>query len=301
MKPFPEILSEYLLSLKTERQYSDATISAYQVVLQQLGAFLPKNVLLDEIQPEDLELFLAYHARKNRFTPASLSQSVSVLRSFFLFAARQGYIPTHPAEHLHKPRASRQIPSYLTVEETYALLEDIPTDNAVDFRNRVMMEMMYACGLRISEITGLRLSDIRWEEGIFIIHGKGDKYRLVPMTERVKQLLMQYIKTAREKLLRGKSSLYVFVSQKQRKITRQMVFLAFKQACRNAGLDAKRLHPHSLRHSFATHLLLNGAELRAVQMLLGHSDISTTEIYTHIPMDSLLVDYRKFHPRGKLK
>ncbi|MFN4181627.1 MAG: site-specific tyrosine recombinase/integron integrase [bacterium] len=301
MKPLSEVISEFLLSLKTERSYSPATIHAYQVVLKQLSEFLQQwmrhTIFLDEIQSEHLEYFLSYITSKKRPSPASRTQAISVLRSFFSFATRQGYIPLNPAQHLHLPKSSHSIPSYLTVEEVETLLGHIPADSPISLRNRAIMELMYGSGLRVSEVVDLKLSDIRWDDRFIILQGKGKKYRLVPMTERVKSFLREYLEHSREKILKGKSSPYVFVSQKRGKMTRQMIFLLVKQACRDAGLNARTIHPHSLRHSFATHLLQQGAELRAVQMLLGHQDISTTEIYTHIPMDTLLTDYRKYHPR----
>ncbi|MHA2609531.1 MAG: site-specific tyrosine recombinase/integron integrase [bacterium JZ-2024 1] len=297
MKPLSEVIEEFLLSLKTERMYSPATVQAYQVVLKHLADFFSQQILLDEIHPEHLEYFLSFITSKKRPSPASRTQAISVLRSFFSFATRQGYILVNPAEHLHLPRFSRSLPSYLTVEEVETLLGHIPTDSPISLRNRAIMELMYGSGLRVSEIVGLKLSDIRWDEGFIIVQGKGEKYRLVPMTDRVKGFLRQYLEQSRGRLLKGKSSVYVFVSQKRGKMTRQMIFILVKQACREAGLNSKIIHPHSLRHSFATHLLQQGAELRAVQMLLGHQDISTTEIYTHIPMNTLLADYRKYHPR----
>ncbi|MGH8102926.1 MAG: tyrosine recombinase [bacterium] len=305
---------EYLEHLVTERNLSRNTAAAYTNDLGKFATYFRNGAGDPErLRKEDITGFLAHLSMQSNLAPASIAQALAALKGMFKFARRAGYLRNDPTEGVRTPALLRSIPRYLTVEEVTALLQYYPdrwTANqsarhqarknlaAIGTRNRALLELLYACGLRISEALHLTFQDIRFDEQFLIVRGKGDKQRLVPMNRAATDWLKKYIRKPRDGLLGGRQSDFIFVSQKSGRLTRMAAFNVMRDALVGAGLDPRQYHPHTLRHSFATHLLMGGADLRAVQMLLGHADISTTEIYTHILPDDLRAAYRKFHPRG---
>jgi integrase/recombinase XerD len=208
-----------------------------------------------------------------------------------------GLAKADPAENVETPRGWKRLPKALNSDEVEGLLQQPDASVPLGRRDKAMLELLYATGLRVSELVGLRLQDINLERGYLVVMGKGSKERAVPMGEAAVGHLRQYLQSGRPLLLNGKESDALFISARRRQITRQMFWERVKYYVRKAGI-AKKVSPHTLRHSFATHLLDNGADLRAVQAMLGHSDISTTQIYTHVSRERLKNIHEKYHPRG---
>lgn len=309
-----DLSREYLEHLVSERNLSRNTADAYtRVLVRCVAHFATGAGEPARLRKEDITGFLARLSMQERLSPASIAQALAALKGLFKFARRQGYLATDPTEGIRTPALLRSIPRYLTVEEVNSLLEFYPDRwlgqqsvrkkrnkklESIGVRNRALLELLYACGLRVSEALDLTFQELRFDEQFLIVRGKGDKQRLVPVNRTATDWMKKYIRKARDELLGDRQSDHIFVSQKSGRITRMTAFLIIKEAVVGIGLDPRLYHPHTLRHSFATHLLMGGADLRAVQMLLGHTDISTTEIYTHILPDDLRAAYRKFHPRG---
>jgi integrase/recombinase XerD len=210
---------------------------------------------------------------------------------------RENISSINPLENIKQPKIEKKLPSYLTVSEIDKLL-DIPLNNAYDYRNKAMLELLYATGIRISELINLRISDIDFDNDFIRIVGKGNKERIVPFNDISKDYLLKYIEDYRKVLLKKKDSEYLFINNLSRQISRQGFFKILKEICSKQGIN-KNVSPHILRHSFATHLLNNGADLRIIQELLGHSDLSTTQIYTEVLNEKLKNDYNESHPRAK--
>lgn len=299
---------DFLLS---ERNLSKNTALAYRNIFQKFQSFLeslPPNEkvkshparLISHIQEKDVTAFFSEMAKQGQ-SVSSRAQALSALKGVFKFALREGYMDENPAEEFETPRRLKTLPRFLTYEEVCAVLEACDGNSPVALRNRALLEILYGCGLRISEAVGLKMEDVHPDELFLLVRGKGRKERLVPMNRTAFSCLNRYLKEGREALLNNRPSGYVFVSQKGGRLTRQMAFLILKKALIKAGLDPRLFSPHSLRHSFASHLLMGGADLRAVQLLLGHADISTSEIYTHILPNTLKEAYRRWHPRGGWK
>jgi integrase/recombinase XerD len=230
---------------------------------------------------------------------ASIARHLAAIRMFFRYLSGEGLLDDDPAKLLDSPKLWRVLPDHLTVEEVEALLQAFPAaGDALEFRNRTMLHLLYASGLRVSELASLKLTDINFESLLLRIRGKGSKERIVPVAAEVLKMVQKYIRTAREELVYLiPASPYLFVSHHSRKLDRERIWAIIKDAAFRAGIT-KNIHPHTLRHSFAGHLLANGADLRAIQEMLGHADIGTTEIYTHVDRGRLAAVHHKFHPRG---
>lgn len=293
-------VQDFIFYLKAEQRASPNTVDTYQRYLNRWAVFLSEHgrQSLAETREEDLMSFLDRLFREDAMAPRSVAVILAALRGLYRYALYQGWIADNPSEELRRAPISRDIPTYLTEEEMDLVLNQYNDQGPISIRNRCLLEMMYGCGLRVSECVTMLLENLHMDERFVVITGKGQKHRLAPMGSQAYQWLTLYLEEARPQLLKKRKSNRVFVSQKSGSITRQAIFGIVKDAVKRAGLDQRLYSPHSFRHSFATHLLLNGADLRAVQMLLGHADISTTEIYTHIPGDALRQEYRRFHPRG---
>ncbi|MHA2621654.1 MAG: tyrosine recombinase [bacterium JZ-2024 1] len=293
-------VEDFVFYLKAEQRASPNTVETYERYLRRWAIFLSERgrVSLSETHEEDLYAFLETLFRESAMSPRSLAVVLAAIRSLFRYGLHQGWLAYDPSDEVRRVRIHRDIPTYLTEEEIELVLNQYEGKTPVSTRNRCLLEVMYGCGLRVSECVGLTLESLRADERVFVVAGKGQKYRLAPIGGQAFHWLGLYLEEARPQLLKERKSDRVFVSQKTGSITRQAIFKIVKDAVRKAGLDDRLYSPHSLRHSFATHLLTNGADLRAVQMLLGHADITTTEIYTHIPGDALRQEYRTFHPRG---
>lgn len=236
---------------------------------------------------------------KSGLKNSTLSRKISSLRSFFTFLAKQNIVTHNPLRSIHNPTKQKQLPDFLLFEELNQLLESFDLNDPYQFRNRAMFELIYASGLRVSEAASLTLQDIDIEQRTLRFIGKGEKERMVPFYSDCADLLKQYINEIRPTLMKGKQHHRVFVNQQGEGFTSRGIEFLLDQCAKKAGI-MRSVHPHMLRHSFATHLLDNGADLRLVQELLGHENISTTQIYTHVTLDRLKESYLKAHPRAKL-
>lgn len=233
---------------------------------------------------------------RSKLSDASFARSLSSIRSFYRFLIRYQGVKTNPTRGVRAPKTKRAIPEFLAFDKMMDLFDSFLIEDPVALRNRTMLEVMYACGLRVSEVCSLRLSQIDIDGRVLTVTGKGDKQRIVPFYLRVQKLLERYLQNSRPTFLKEEHT-YLFVSQRGNPISTRAIQLILKQAGMDAGLS-QPLHPHMLRHSFATHLLDNGADLRVVQELLGHSSLSTTQIYTHVTLDRLKKVVDQAHPHA---
>ena len=237
--------------------------------------------------------------RQQGLEESSIARSLAAIKVFFRYLYAEKFSSVDPTAAMDSPRLWRILPDMLSIRETERLLKAFPENSGevLTIRNRAIIELMYASGLRVSETADLKLADIDFDSGMLRVVGKGSKERLVPVAAAVLTLLRKYISASRSELTANiPLSPYLFVSRTGRRLNRERIWAIIKEATLIAGIN-KEIHPHTLRHSFATHLLENGADLRAIQEMLGHSDISTTELYTHVDKNRLLAVHRKFHPR----
>ena len=238
-----------------------------------------------------------YHLKDLGLSPASIRRNVSAVRSYFRFLVGDGLVPTDPSERLDTPQRWRTLPDVLTVEEVQRLLAAPTLDDPLYFRDRAMLELAYGAGLRVSEWIGIGVKDLVLDEGLVRVFGKGSKERLVPIGRGAIGALAIYLREGRRALERGAGRSVLFLNARGEPLTRMGAWKILRKYVDRAGIT-KTVSPHTLRHSFATHLLEGGADLRAVQEMLGHADISTTQIYTHVDREYLRSVHRKFHPRG---
>jgi len=287
----------FLDALWAERGLSRNTLQSYRYDLGQLAEHqraAGRDLLA--ASREDLLHFLAVQLRAGR-SPRSLSRYLSGFRQFYRWLLRDGRISEDPTALIESPKLGRGLPKALSEQRVTALLEAPPVETPLGLRDRTMLELMYASGLRVSELVGLELASVNLNQGVVRIMGKGGKERLVPLGEEAMSWLQRYLRDARPELMGGQSSPLVFVTARKSGMTRQAFWYAIRKYALAAGIG-QAVSPHMLRHSFATHLLNHGADLRVVQLLLGHSDLSTTQIYTHIAREGLKQLHSKHHPRG---
>jgi len=290
-KELEKYVNEYLL---TEYNTSKNTRSSYLYDLKELACFYEgKNIAY--LKKEDLQEYLRKLTNKKARTKAHY---LTVFNNFYVYLVKEDIIKINPCESIKMPKLEKKLPEFLTIAEVEKLL-DIRTSTAYDKRNKAMLEMLYGTGMRISELINLTMSNIYLEDGMVKVYGKGSKERIIPVNDYALECLKDYLLYGRGELLGTKNSEYVFISSRHTNISRQAFFKILKKICDEAGIK-KNISPHTLRHSFATHLLHNGADLRIVQELLGHSDISTTQIYTHLSNEKLENEYDK-HPFNKIK
>ncbi len=290
------LISRYLDSLWIERGLSENTLAAYRRDLEQTAQWLNstrKRFLSAEHR--DLQACLAERFAKGQ-SARSAARWLSALKGFFKYLVLTGEITADPAAELEHPRQGRQLPKSLTGTQVEALLSSPDVERPTGFRDRAMLELLYATGLRVSELVSLELSAVNLRQGVVRVIGKGGKERLVPMGEVAVDWIQRFIDTVRPELLRGPSGV-LFPSTRGRAMTRQTFWHAIKKYAVASGVPGD-ISPHTLRHAFATHLVDNGADLRAVQMMLGHSDLSTTQIYTHVAQQRLKSLVKEHHPRG---
>jgi integrase/recombinase XerD len=287
----------YLSYLAVERGLSRNTVDAYERDVRDFLTFLDGSHR--DLQQADREALLEYIQQLYvRLSARSVMRKVAALRSFFRFLLLDGFIFHDPTETLETPKTWRSLPKYLTVDEVNHLLQQPDLGTLQGIRDRAMLEVLYATGLRVSELVRLRLSDLNFEVGFLRTLGKGAKERIVPIGDSAIEATSTYLKQAYPKYKsKNPSTPFLFLSQKGGAMTRQNFWVLVEKYGKQVGL-ASRLSPHVLRHSFATHLLENGADLRAVQLMLGHADISTTQIYTHVTRERLRKVYQKYHPRA---
>ncbi len=278
-KKWEKVRTDYARYIRVERRLSANTVAAYKRDMEEFSHFILRNygVLPEQVEPTMIERFMAWMYDKNR-SSASQARRLSGIKSFYNFLLLSDKVEQLPTEHVDTPRRERMLPDVLTVEEIDAMLATFDMTTSKGCRDSAMVEVLYSCGLRVSELISLRINDLFFGEGYIRIVGKGDKQRLVPIGSIARdkiQLYMEY----RTPALRSEATL--FLNNRGKPITRVMVFNIIKQAALMAGID-KQISPHTLRHSYATHLLEGGANIRQVQELLGHESILTTEVYTHV-------------------
>jgi integrase/recombinase XerD len=294
------LLDEFSDALWLEDGLSRNTLESYRSDLQQFGDWLAKQKWNDSAlvaaTHSDLLGFLAYKVSV-KVKASTTSRELSSLKRFYRFLLRQGKIQADPSLNIDTPKLPRSLPASLTEADVEALLNVPDVEQSLGFRDRAMLEVLYASGLRVSELVGLEVAQISLSMGVIRVTGKGGKERLAPLGEEALEWVIRYIEEIRSLLLRGKTSNALFVTSRGSAMTRQAFWHLIKRYARLAGI-AKALSPHTLRHAFATHLLNHGADLRVVQMLLGHADISTTQIYTHVARERLKQIHAMHHPRG---
>ena len=295
-----EILRKYKLYLKLEKSLSTNTIDAYLTDLGKLLRFLSEeNIHVYDVTLEHLETFSAGLLDLG-IHPSSQARILSGIRAFYRFLVMDGRLDADPTELLESPQTGFHLPEVLTVEEIDNLIESIDLSTREGQRNRAILETLYSCGLRVTELCNLKLSDLYLEEGFIKITGKGEKQRLVPISPRaIRELQLYFIDRNTMDISSGYED-FVFISRKGKNISRIMVFHIIKVLSEAIGLT-KSISPHTFRHSFATHLLEGGANLRAIQCMLGHESIGTTEIYTHIDRNRLRSEIIEHHPRNRKK
>ena len=293
------VIERFADALWMERGLSNNTLQAYQSDLRKLAAWLvlERSQRLLSVRREDLLEYLADQSRKGR-KPRSTARLLSCLRQFYQHALREGWTKRDPSARIDAPKLGRPLPKSLSEGAVEALLQAPPTEDLESFRDRVMLEVLYATGLRVSELVGLTLNQLSINQGLVRVIGKGNKERLVPLGEEALDWLVQFMKGPRQELLDDRLCPDVFPTRRGAGMTRQAFWYRLKKHAMTAGIDPDSLSPHTLRHAFATHLLDHGADLRVVQMLLGHSDLSTTQIYTHVARERLKTLHEKHHPRG---
>ena len=271
------------------------TLQSYRRDLSQFAVWLTEKSL-NAVTQADLESYVQYRYRR-RVSPRSTARQISALKRFYRLALRDGGIAQDPTVKLDTPKLPRGLPKSMSEAEVEALLAAPLGDEPLAVRDRAMLEMLYASGLRVSELVGLQLRSVNVDMGVVQVMGKGSKERLVPLGEVAIESMLCYLQQARVQLLHGRVSEALFVTQRGEGMTRQAFWYLIKRRARQAGL-LKLPSPHVMRHAFATHLLNHGADLRVVQLLLGHADVATTQIYTHVARERLKQLHAKHHPRG---
>lgn len=296
-KVIPDLITQYLEMLWLEKGLTEHTRNSYQSDLQHFNSWLLKqNRQLISVNKAIILSYLAYRL-EHKFNARSTARLLSTLRSFYRYLVRENICQTDPTLQVEMPKLGHPLPKSLSETDVEALLNAPNVEELIGLRDKAMLEVLYACGLRVSELVSLTLEQVNLRQGVLKTFGKGRKERLVPLGEEAIMWIETYLKSGRALLLAGKISDILFPSTRGEMMTRQTFWHRIKHHAKVAGL-VKTLSPHTLRHAFATHLLNHGADLRVVQMLLGHSDLSTTQIYTHIAQARLQELYAKHHPRG---
>ena len=297
-QPTNPLIEQFLDAIWMERGLSENTLAAYRNDLNGYARWLASQQLPDitAVGREDVQTYLAQRVAANA-SPRSTARLLSTLRRFYAWLRRENRIKEDPTALIEAPKLGRPLPKTLTEKEVEALLAVPNTQAVLGLRDRTMLEVLYASGLRVSELVSLNTMQLNLQQGVLRVTGKGNKDRLVPLGDEAVSWLQRYIQEARIALLNGQACDALFLTQRREAMTRQAFWYMIKRHARNAGIE-KTLSPHTLRHAFATHLLNHGADLRVVQMLLGHSDLSTTQIYTHVARARLKDLHARHHPRG---
>lgn len=292
-----EHLQQFLQHLTIQRRLAANTVAAYSADLHSFFRFIARpETETAVIDKEQVQQFFQF-CRQRRISARSNARRLAALRAYFLFLQERALLAVNPLAEIDAPKIGRSLPKVLSTAEVEALLAPPTAATPMNLRNHAMLHLLYASGLRVTELVSLPVNGCNLRNGHLRILGKGDKERIVPFSAAAGAVIADYLERARPLLLKGKSSPLLFCSNRGAAMTRNRFWQIIREAARRAGVN-REISPHMLRHSFATHLLAGGADLRAVQMMLGHTDIATTQIYTHVDSDRLKTIHRRFHPRG---
>jgi integrase/recombinase XerD len=292
------LINSFLLHLELEKSLSENTINSYRFDLTKFKAFLAQIRITDftSVNESHIEKFLAYLKKENK--AATASRILSSLTQFYDFlVSKSAKIKNNPFEYFDSPKLSRKLPVVLSVDEVNRILDAVDVTNSLGLRDKTILETMYACGLRVSELINLKKSNVLENENIVRVFGKGSKERIVPIGKSALKWIGAYLTKSRLNLANSKSEDFLFLNWRGHKLSRMAIWDIISKYSKLAKIE-KQIHPHILRHSFATHLLEGGADLRSIQEMLGHADISTTQIYTHVDITYLKEVHKQFHPRG---
>ena len=294
-----EALNDYRIYLRLERGLSENSISSYSYDIQGFINYIETyspTLTISNCQKEDTQAYVYYLAKS--VNARSQSRQISGLKSFFNFLIFEGYRDDSPMDLIDPPKIGRKLPTVLGTSEIDRLLAAIDLSQAQGYRNLTILETLYGSGLRVSELISLKISDLHFDENLLLITGKGNKQRLVPLGGICKQKLKVYLEEIRIHVpVKKEHQDIVFLNQHGRQLTRAMIFTIVRQTAANSGIE-KKVRPHTFRHSFATHLLENGADLRSIQLMMGHENITTTEVYMHLDIQHLSKSLQAYHPRG---
>ncbi len=289
-----KLLTDFLGYLNYEKGFSPLTIQAYQKDLEQFFGFSKKAP--EYITKIDLEKYLG-HLSSLGLATSSIARKAAALKTFFKFLFREELLKNNPADDLSLPKLARLLPKPLTEKEIKNILDNLPLQNITDQRDKAILELLYASGIRVSELTGIKLTDIDLLDNFIKVTGKGSKQRIVPLGRSAQKAIKEYLANYRDQLAKAQSTAELFVSHNGRPLTRQMIWLIIKKYIASTTIT-KNVSPHTMRHSFATHLIEKGADLRTVQEMLGHANIATTQIYTAVSREHLRKVYKTAHPRA---
>jgi integrase/recombinase XerD len=291
-------VDQFLHYLTVEKGLSNNTLEAYSHGLNRFLVHLREKGIREwtQVTKFDVKAFLL-SLKSRGLSVKSVLRNLSAIRTFFRFMVQEGILEANPVEELQSPKVAKTLPQILSLKEVELLLEQPNLETPLGIRDRAMLELLYATGMRVSELIGLPMNQINLEGGYVLLYGKGSKERIVPLGSEAMEWVTRYLKSVRGKLSKGRESASLFVNRSGKGMSRQYFWQALKAYGRKAGIR-KRITPHLLRHSFASHLLERGADLRSVQMMLGHVDISTTQIYTHVTGERLKKVHQQYHPRG---
>lgn len=287
-------IADFRSYLRLERSLSVNTSKSYVSDLEKLAEFIP-DIPPEKVSGENLASFLVSQ-QELHLAKRSQARLLSSLKAFYRYLALEGKITDNPCDLIDSPKISRYLPTVLSIEEVDRIIDSVDLSLPEGQRNRAILDVLYSCGLRVSELVDLRISDLFFDEGFIRVMGKGSKQRLVPIGEPAMKSVRLYLSQSK-RAFSGGSEDVLFLNRRGKKLTRNMIFIIVKKQCDAAGVT-KVISPHTFRHSFATHLVENGADLRVVQEMLGHESILTTEIYTHIDSKALQEGILKYHPRG---
>lgn len=292
-------LKEYLATLKIEKNLSGNTLKSYKTDLLSFLNFISQSEIndLSDIKTNHIAAFFKL-LKDAGLNETSAARYFSSLKGFFKYLYKSDYIKSNPIERIPPPKISRKLPEVLNVREINLILEQPDVKDTIGLRDKAILEVFYACGTRVSELINIKVNDLFLSEEVIRVFGKGSKERLIPIGSSARKWVEKYLRKSRPILAKNyKSENYLFLNQRGTKFSRMGIWKIVNHYARQAGIE-KNVHPHTFRHSFATHLIEGGADLRAVQEMLGHSDISTTQIYTHIDRDYIKLVHKKYHPRG---
>jgi len=292
------LLDQFLNYLVVERGLSPNTLDSYSRDLIKYLEYLSRKGIKDINETSDLTVISFFTSlKKDGLSNRSIARNLSSIKMFYKFLAEDHHIKSNPTLNIETPKRESKLPQVLSMEEVDSLLKIPDRNTPLGLRDAALLELLYATGLRVSEIISLPLNNINLEAGYLIAYGKGSKERLVPIGEVAQNLIKEYLEKARPALLKKKQSNYLFITRRTKPMTRQGFWKLIKKYALAAGIK-KNIFPHTLRHSFASHLLERGADLRSVQIMLGHSDISSTQIYTHVTTERLKKIHNQYHPRS---